>query len=92
MKEGRREEADAAKAEVAKLKESQKEVADALAATEVEIREILLTIPNVPCAIVLTGAYGRRQCCGEDRRTYAKIVCGCDATLGSRQEVQFDRL
>ncbi len=53
MKEGRREEADAAKAEVAKLKESQKEVADALAATEVEIREILLTIPNVPCAIVL---------------------------------------
>ncbi len=55
MKEGRREEADAAKAEVAKLKESQKEVADALAATEVEIREILLTIPNVPCAMVPQG-------------------------------------
>ena len=37
------------------MKESQKEVADALAATEVEIREILLTIPNVPCAMVPQG-------------------------------------
>ena len=48
MKQGAKEEAEAAKAKVATLKEQQKEIAATLAATENEIREILLTVPNLP--------------------------------------------
>lgn len=55
MKEGRREEAEAAKSQVAGLKDEQKAVADKLAATEAEIREILLSVPNIPCRMVPEG-------------------------------------
>lgn len=55
MKQGLKEEADQAKAQVAALKESQKEIADTLAQTETEIRDILLTIPNTPCDMVPEG-------------------------------------
>lgn len=55
MKEGKREEAEAAKATVASIKESQKQIADRLADTEHEMREILLTIPNLPCDMVPEG-------------------------------------
>ncbi|MDE5608214.1 MAG: serine--tRNA ligase [Muribaculaceae bacterium] len=55
MKDGKRDEAEQAKAAVAAIKESQKEIADRLAATETEIRDILLTIPNLPCDMVPEG-------------------------------------
>ena len=55
MKEGKKEEAEETKKEVAALKESQKLVADRLATAELEIRNILLTIPNIPCAMVPEG-------------------------------------
>lgn len=55
MKQGEKEEAEAAKATVATLKESQKTIADELAHTEADIRDILLTIPNIPCAMVPEG-------------------------------------
>ena len=55
MKEGNREEADKAKAAVASLKDEQKAIADELARTETEIRDILLTIPNLPCDAVPAG-------------------------------------
>ena len=55
MKEGKKEEAEETKKEVAALKESQKLVSDRLAAAELEIRNILLTIPNIPCAMVPEG-------------------------------------
>ncbi|MCM1293115.1 MAG: serine--tRNA ligase [Bacteroides sp.] len=55
MKQGKKDEADQAKAQVAKLKESQKEIADQLSKAESEIREILLTIPNIPCEMVPEG-------------------------------------
>ena len=55
MKAGDRAAAEAKKAEVATLKESQKATADALAAAEKEIRDILLNVPNVPCAMVPEG-------------------------------------
>ncbi|MCM1164153.1 MAG: serine--tRNA ligase [Muribaculaceae bacterium] len=55
MKEGRREEADEAKKEVATLKEQQKELADRLATTEKAIRDILLGVPNIPCEMVPQG-------------------------------------
>ena len=60
MKEGRREEADEAKKEVAEIKEKQRELSERLANTEKAIRDILLGIPNVPCDAVpegLTAAY-----------------------------------
>jgi len=55
MKQGKKAEAEEAKATVASLKEQQKAVADELAATETSIRDILLSVPNVPCAAVPAG-------------------------------------
>ena len=55
MKEGRRDEANDAKAQVADIKESQKAVAEKLADTEAQIREILLSVPNIPCEMVPEG-------------------------------------
>ena len=48
MKQGKKDEANAVKAEVAALKEQQKAIAADLAAAESESRDILLTVPNVP--------------------------------------------
>lgn len=55
MKEGKKDAAEEAKSAVATLKEEQKAVADKLADAETEIRDILLTIPNVPCDMVPEG-------------------------------------
>ncbi len=55
MKQGAKDEAEAAKAKVATLKEQQKEIAATLAKTEDEIREILLTVPNLPYSGVPEG-------------------------------------
>ncbi len=55
MKQGKREEAEEAKNKVAQLKNQLKGVADTLAATEAEIREILLSVPNLPCDAVPAG-------------------------------------
>ena len=55
MKEGKRAEADAAKKEVAAGKERLRELNDALAAAETDIRTILLSIPNIPCEAVPEG-------------------------------------
>ncbi len=55
MKEGKKAEAEEAKAVVAGLKEAQKNIAEELAKIETEIRDILLTIPNIPCDMVPEG-------------------------------------
>ena len=55
MKDGAREEAEQTKAAVAALKDEQKAIAEQLAATEEEIRNILLSVPNVPCDMVPEG-------------------------------------
>ena len=52
MKEGKKDEADKAKALVAELKTSQAAEVAELSEVEGSIREILLTIPNIPCAAV----------------------------------------
>lgn len=55
MKAGRRDEADNAKAQVAAIKQEQKTLADQLSGVEARIREILLSVPNVPCDMVPEG-------------------------------------
>lgn len=55
MKAGKKAEAEEIKAEVATLKASQKVIAEQLDAAEKEIREILLSVPNLPCAMVPEG-------------------------------------
>lgn len=55
MKEGKRDEAEQAKAAVAEMKAEQKTIADELAAAEKESTDILLTIPNLPCDMVPAG-------------------------------------
>lgn len=55
MKQGKKEEAEAAKAQVATLKEAQKIASTRLDAAESEMREILLSVPNIPCDAVPAG-------------------------------------
>ena len=55
MKQGQREQAEDVKAQVAALKSTNKEIDDRLAATEQEITDILLSVPNVPYAGVPEG-------------------------------------
>lgn len=55
MKEGNKAEAEEARARVGALKEAQKEIASQLAETESQLRELLCTIPNIPCDIVPAG-------------------------------------
>ena len=55
MKQGKKEEAEVAKARVATLKEEQKTIAEQLDAAELAQRDILLSIPNIPCEMVPEG-------------------------------------
>lgn len=55
MKLGQKAEAEAIKAQVATIKEEQKTIAAELGSTEAEIREILLSVPNLPYAGVPEG-------------------------------------
>ena len=55
MKQGKREEAEEAKAKVSALKESQKTIASRLAEVEQEQHVLLTTIPNLPCDMVPAG-------------------------------------
>lgn len=55
MKEGKKEEAEAVKDKVATLKDDNKVIEDNLKSSENEIVQILLNIPNVPCAMVPEG-------------------------------------
>lgn len=55
MKEGKKDEADKVKQNVASIKENNKNIEDALKKAESEITAILLNIPNVPCAMVPEG-------------------------------------
>jgi len=55
MKQGDKQQAEQAKAQVADLKSAQKEVQDLLADVEVKMRDILLSVPNTPCEAVPEG-------------------------------------
>ncbi len=55
MKEGRKEEAEAVKDKVAEIKNNTKALQDRLAECENEVRDLLLTVPNLPCAAVPEG-------------------------------------
>lgn len=55
MKEGRRDDAEKTKEEVAVLKEEQRAIAEELGRTEDAIRDELLNIPNIPCEAVPEG-------------------------------------
>lgn len=55
MKNGQRDEAEKAKAQVAAIKQEQKSLADELAQAEAGIREVLLSVPNLPCGMVPEG-------------------------------------
>ncbi|MBQ8773191.1 MAG: serine--tRNA ligase [Muribaculaceae bacterium] len=55
MKEGKKEEAEQAKATVAELKNEQKGISEHLSKVEEEIRNLLLSVPNIPCELVPEG-------------------------------------
>lgn len=55
MKEGKREEAELAKARVSEIKGDTKTLQDRLAECENEIRNLLLSVPNLPCEAVPEG-------------------------------------
>lgn len=55
MKEGKKDDAEAAKAKVAEIKEATKQMQETLEKTEHQLRDILLTLPNTPCEAVPEG-------------------------------------
>lgn len=55
MKQGKKEEAEQAKSEVAALKSGQKGIQDLLVQVEDNMREVLLSVPNIPCEAVPHG-------------------------------------
>ena len=55
MKQGKKEEADAVKAEVASLKERSKAIEEQSAANQVELDSLAVLLPNLPCAQVPEG-------------------------------------
>ena len=55
MKQGKKDEAEATKAQVAEIKENNRLIDEQLKAAEDEIRNILLTIPNMPYDLVPEG-------------------------------------
>lgn len=55
MKQGKKDEAEAAKDEVAKIKADTKVLQDRLEESETKMRDLLLTVPNLPCAAVPEG-------------------------------------
>ncbi|MBE6310093.1 MAG: serine--tRNA ligase [Bacteroidales bacterium] len=55
MKQGKKDEAEQAKAKVAELKENNKAIDEELKVAEDEITNILLNIPNLPCDMVPLG-------------------------------------
>ena len=55
MKQGKKDEAEAIKAQVAQIKDNNRSIDEQLKAAEEEIRSILLTIPNMPYDIVPEG-------------------------------------
>ncbi len=55
MKDGKKEDAEAAKQEVAQLKMASKDIEEKKISKEMEIKQILLTIPNAPAERVPTG-------------------------------------
>ena len=56
MKQGKKDEAEATKAQVAQIKENNRLIDEQLKAAEDEIRNILLSIPNMPYDLVPEGA------------------------------------
>lgn len=63
MKKGAKEQAEAIRAQVASLKELSKKLEDKKAEAEAKIREILLSIPNLPADIVPEGATAEDNVC-----------------------------
>lgn len=55
MKEGKKDEAEQAKVAVAQLKNEQKGISELLSKVEDEIRNLLLSVPNIPCESVPEG-------------------------------------
>lgn len=55
MKQGKREEAEQIKARVAEIKEQTKALQSELEKSEEEMRDLLLTVPNLPCEAVPEG-------------------------------------
>ncbi|MBO4451117.1 MAG: serine--tRNA ligase [Bacteroidaceae bacterium] len=71
MKQGKREEAEAAKAEVAKLKEASQEYQTKMNEAEAELTAHLCTIPNIPYDEVPEG------CCAEDNMVVKSSLREC---------------
>ena len=65
MKQGKKEEAEQAKSEVAALKSGQKGIQDLLVQVEDSMREVLLSVPNTPCEAVPHGLTAEDNVVGE---------------------------
>ena len=90
MKEGKKDEAETAKARVGQLKEANKTLQADMDQAAQDLQQLLYTIPNVPYDEVPEGAtarYGRGQPRGEDGRYGNRAAQGRPAPLGTGEEV-----
>lgn len=71
MKQGKKDEAEAAKIEVAKLKKSVAELSEVLKKAENDLTAHLCTIPNIPYDLVPEGS------CAEDNLVVKSNLCEC---------------
>ena len=92
MKQGKKEEAESIKTEVARLKDTNKALQEAMDRAQQELTTLLCAIPNIPYDIVPEGNGAGGQCGSENGRHGNGIAERRSPTLGTGQEVQSDRL
>ena len=83
FKEGKREEADAAKAETSQLKEKDKELSEQLSSIQDQLQTKLYNIPNIPNAIVPAGK-------SEDDNEVVKLDDSATPKLGEDAKPHWD--
>ena len=92
MKQGKKEEAESIKTEVARLKDTNKALQEAMDRAQQELTTLLCAIPNIPYDIVPEGNGAEDNVVVENGRNGNGIAERRSPTLGTVQEVQSDRL
>ena len=92
MKQGKKEEAESIKTEVARLKDTNKALQEAMDRAQQELTTLLCAIPNIPYDIVPEGNGAEGNVVVKMGGMETELPKDALPTLGTGQEVQSDRL